>query len=272
VEKSAANDEPKLGNSAPAPADPVTNCDSQDEDRRRKHIRAGWVYGGIWIGIVAGFAVTASHVALAGFQILPVHLIFHLIWCSCLGGILGYNLCPVPRADVLSWDDLRFGTRALMVLVAYVGLLFGAGISSSRMAGPAHLYSGKYLLARQMAKAHRELARKAEAGAKQRLADAAELCAGRIPDRPIPGLEDFVRSLDQTVAADARKAVYDQFVKSEELAAQRLINLYRRRAEYFEALALKYDRARRRPWVPVAPDPTEPPFFESRQRTQPTLP
>lgn len=262
--QTAGRIDPSDGAEIPGSGEPVavvtSVVHSPDETEWRSRIRARWVYGGFGIGLVLGFVVTAVHVALSGWRILPFQLVLNLIWCPYLCALIGYNRCPVPRDG--SGKRLRLHTRFLMVLIAYVALLFGMGVTTGRLGTTALRYYNKYSSSESMAKVFREQARKSELEARQKLGSAAQLRSGKIPESLLQIQKDFLRSLDRTATPEYRKLRYGMIADGEERVGklqERNAMVYRGLTEYHEELAAKYDRAQRRPWLPVAPDPPMPP-------------
>jgi hypothetical protein len=119
---------------------------------------------------------------------------------------------------------LRFTVRRLMLVVALAGLAMGVGIWSYKM----RQLSGGYARAAKFHRAWLDRYREREAVILQAI--------GRL----------------ETVAA-RRSVVPPSHDRHREDAAD-----YARKADYREALALKYERAARYPWLPVEPDPPPP--------------
>lgn len=175
---------------------------SSNDEARRARIRAGWVYGGFASGILVGFAVTAASVAVSGYGVLPVQLIWNLMWAPALGVILGFRLGRIRGSEPWNWKRMRLRTRTMMVIVAYVALLFGMGVSTGRLGHTARQYESKFITSGQLMKVYQNM------------------------ERLVP---------HERGAAHLRKLV-----------------------DYHNQLVKKYDRARRRPWLPVSPDPPPP--------------
>jgi hypothetical protein len=102
-----------------------------------------------------------------------------------------------------------------------------------------------------------------EADAKLTHENVAQLRAGKIPEGLLPGQVKFLRSLDldPKVTHEFRTYRRGLIQDGEERAGVRLelaMAFLRRLVDYHEQLATKYDRARRRPWLPVEPDPLVP--------------
>ena len=151
----------------------------------------------------------------------------------------------------------------MMVLIAYIALLFGAGVSTQQLGSNARLYYGKTVNSRSMAALFRRLCESAEANSARKLENAIELRAGKISEGLLPLQKEFLRALDSNsnLSAEYRKYRYSLIAVSEELVAtneRRAVDQYRALIEYHDKLAAKYDRAQCRPWIPVEPDPPMP--------------
>jgi hypothetical protein len=226
--------------------------------------RTRWAYFGFGLGIVVGFVVTAVHVVIVGYHILPALLVWNLIWAPYLGLILGTKLGRKRRAGPWKWRRPQLRTQTLMVVVAYVALLFGMGVSTQRLGNSARLYYQKYVTADSMAHLFREQGKKSEAEASQKRDAVDQLRAGKNPDSLHPIQKDFLRSLelDPKVTPEYRKYRRGLITDGEERTGtmqERNAVVYRGLVEYNEQLAAKYNRARWRPWLPVEPDPPMPP-------------
>jgi hypothetical protein len=232
---------------------------------RSRRARARWVLGGFGAGIVLAFVIIAVRVAMVGWRILPYELIFDLIWSPILGAEmgmgLGYRRHPASREERRLWKRPRFRMLTMMILVAYVALLFGAGVSTAPIGDAARRYSQKYQTSLDLMAQFRELAKKAEAESGQLLSTAAELRSGRIPDGLHPSQKEFLKSLDRTATPEYREERYGLIADGDEQRRRGLehaVEVLRRLIAHYEELAAKYDRARRRPWLPVEPDPPRP--------------
>ena len=86
---------------------------------------------------------------------------------------------------------------------------------------------------------------------------------GQDPREPLlPGQREFLRSLDQTATPEYRQARYNLIADGEERSGKiQALNevVFKGLVAYHRKLAAKYDLARRRPWLPVEPDPPPPP-------------
>ena len=228
------------------------------DDRTAARTRARWAYGGFAAGLAVGGLVSAVQLAREGWGILPIKPVHHLLWAPYLGLVIGHNLCPARRPGWPSWRNVRLRTRTLMVWVAYVALLFGLGVSTQRIGASARVYSGKFVTASQLAEVYRTQAEKSERDSKTRLSAAATLCDGGIPDSLTPGQKAFLRELDKSDDPEYRRVRRGLIAETEDSLGrqqERTAEVLRTLARHQQALADKYDRARRRPWLPVTPDP-----------------
>jgi hypothetical protein len=239
----------------------VLDGPDEAEQVRKRSLRT---YLGFGVGIVVGFVVTAIHLVYSGYHILPFQLVWNLIWAPYLGLIVGAKLGRRRQAGPWKWKRPQLRTRTLMVIVAYVALLFGMGVSTQRLGDQARQYHQKYAHADFMAKTYREQGLKSEVEARRKR-DAVELLrSGKIPDSLFPVQKDFLRSLDHDpkVTPEFREYRRGLITEGEERIGtmqERNVVVYRRLVEYNEKLAAKYDRARWKPWLPVEPDPPMPP-------------
>jgi hypothetical protein len=224
---------------------------------------AAWIYGGFGIGIVMGFVITAVQIGDDGYQILPFHLVWNLIWAPFLGAMMGLGYSRRGQTGPRKWSRPQLRTRDLMAAIAYLGLLLGMGISTLEIGNNARKYNQKALNSVEFAKVHRELGVKSEADTKLKRANVLGLRAGKIPDGLFQGQREFLQGLedDAKVTPEYRKYRRDLILESEERDVSRHdlnVIMLRKRVEYFEGLADKYKRARKRPWLPVEPDPPIP--------------
>jgi hypothetical protein len=233
-----------------------------DDVERGRRARGRWILGGFCAGIVLAYVVTAVRVAWQGWRILPYMLISDLIWAPIIGAQMGigfgYWRHPDPRKGRRFWRRPRFRMLTMMILIAYIALLFGMGVSTAPIGEAARNYEQRYLLSAGVMEVYRGAAAKYSAQVRQKLAAAAELRSGRIPDDLAPSQKAFLRSLDPRTTPELRKERYEQIATVEERGGKGLepiVAHFRKFTAYHEALADKYDRARRRPWLPVEPDP-----------------
>jgi hypothetical protein len=232
-----------------------------DELDQRRQIRARWFGAGFAIGIGIAFAMTAVQLAWNGWHILPFQLVSNLIWIPFVSALISYSRCPVPRARARSWRHLRLRTRTLMFVIAYIALLFGMGVSTAPLGAAARRYHQKYVTSLWMVATFRDQARKSGVEARQRQENLATLRLGKIPEGLLQSQKDFLRSLDQTATPEYRAYRYGLIADGEEFHGTRQARNevgIQGLSAYFERLAAKYDRARWRPWIPVADDPPIP--------------
>ena len=150
-----------------------------------------------------------------------------------------------------------------MVVVAYVAILYGMGVSTARLGNAARLYLGKSSRADTMVKIYQDLQKKSADDAKLRRANIAGLRAGKIPEGLQKGQREFLQSLDEDakVTPEYRKYRRELITDGEESARIRQehnVLVFQQSEEYYAHLAAKYERARRQPWIPVEPDPPSP--------------
>ena len=245
----------------------VSGADGRaDGAERSRRARARWVLGGFAAGIVVAFLIIAARVAMVGWRILPYELVFDLIWSPILGAEMGVGLGkwrhPAPREQRRFWRRPRFRMLTLMILVAYVALLFGMGVSTAPLGEAARRYDQKYQTSVALLEQLRIQARTMETESRQRQAAAAELRSERIPEVLLPpSRKESLEFLVQIAKPQDRKDGFDRIADDESLHVRRLEQaawVLRRLIADCEELAAKYDRARWRPWLPVEPDPPRP--------------
>jgi hypothetical protein len=224
---------------------------------------AAWIYGGFGIGIVMGFVITAVQIGDDGYYILPFHLVWNLIWAPFLGAMMGLGYSRRGQTGPRRWGRPQLRTRALMAVIAYVALLLGTAISTLEIGNNARKYNQKALNSVELAKVHRDLGVKSEADAKLKRANVMGLRAGKIPDGLLQVQREFLQGLEDDAKAtpEYRKYRRDLILGSEEQDVSRHelnVIMLRKRVDYFESLEDKYKRARKRPWLPVEPDPPVP--------------
>jgi hypothetical protein len=223
-----------------------------------------WAYGGFGLGIVLGFVVTAVQVAWSGYHLLPFWIVWNLIWVPYMGLILGNGLGRPRGAVRWKWKRPQLRTRTLMVVVAYVALLFGMGASTSRLGNSARQSHQKFVTADSMAKIFQIQGVKSEAEARLWRKAVEQLRAGKIPDSLHPDQVHFLRSLDLDPKVtpefrEYRRGLIMDYEEQKLTMQERNAVVFRGLVEYNRQLAAKYDRARWRPWLPVEPDPPMPP-------------
>lgn len=244
-------------------AAPMHDNPSQEEQERQRQRRGKFVTAGFAIGLVLGLVSTLLDLAWRGWFILPFQLILNLLIFPYFGVLLGFNLSRVPGEPKWSWRFLRFNMRTMMVVVAYVALLFGLGVVTGRIGGAARRYYQQYLNAKQMVDVFDGVLRKEQVKAPVRLRNAELLRDGVIPADIMQGQKDFLTSLDMDnkVKPDYRKYRYGLIADGEELQgrmAEKNVQTYTTLIDYYAKLAVKYEKARHEPWLPVEPDPPRP--------------
>jgi hypothetical protein len=244
-------------------AAPMPDKPSEEEQERQRRRRGKFVTAGFAIGLVLGLVSTLLDLAWRGWFILPVQLILNLLFFPYFGVLLGFNLSRVPGEPKWSWRFLRFNMRTMMLVVAYVALLFGLGVVTGRIGGSARRYHQQYVNAKQMMNVFGGILRREQAKAHIRLRNAERLRGGAIPPDIMQGQKDFLKSLDmdKKVKPDYRKHRYDLIADGEELLgrmAEKNVQTYTTLVDYHAKLAVKYKKAQQEPWLPVEPDPPRP--------------
>jgi hypothetical protein len=197
------------------PATVPDNSSEEEQERRRGR----FVDTGFGIGVVLGLVSTLLDIAWQGWFILPQQLVFNLLLFPYLGVLLSFNLSRVPGEPKWSWRFLRFNMRTMMVVVAYLALLFGLGVVTGRIGGSAQRYHQQYVFATQMVSVFDSILSKHQKEAPVRLRNAQFLRDGAIPADIVQGQKDFLKSLDmdKTVTPDYRKVRYGLIADGEEL-------------------------------------------------------
>ncbi len=218
-------------------AEVATTTDNVDERERTRRRYFGFVFG-----IVLGFAATAFQVMLHGYHMLPGQLIWGLIWAPGLGLLVGDKLGRPRNAGRWKWRRLQLRTGTLMVVVAYVALLFGMGVSTERLGNQAREYYQKTVTARSVTESYETLARTSEAEASRKRESVKQLLSGKIPDSLLPGQQDFLRSLDadSTISQKDREYRRGLITQGEELVRnqqERSAVFFRNLVEYHKHLA-----------------------------------
>ncbi|SIO43098.1 hypothetical protein SAMN05444166_4661 [Singulisphaera sp. GP187] len=216
------------------------------------------------IGFGAGIAISLMATALdfvwRGWPFLAETLIPTLLWWPYLGLLFGYSMSLQPGASKPSIRNFRFRMRTVMILVAYVALLFGLGTQSARYSGLARIYHEKDRAARAMVDFFQSQIEKSRVDLK-RADNAKELIAGRIPDGLDPSQKVFLKGLEGKSTESYKQYRYGLIADGENrqagLAAKNLAE-YGALVESHRKLAAKYAKAAREPWVPVEPDPPMP--------------
>jgi len=244
-------------------AAPMTEDPSDEDQEWRRRSRGRFVAAGFAIGLALGFVATSIDLACQGWFILPDRLVLTLLLFPYFGVLLSFNLSRVAGEPKWSWRFMRFNMRTMMVVVAYLALLFGLGVVTGRVGRSAQRYHQQYVNAREMVKFLGGLLRKDQAQAPVRLRNAERLRRGAIPADITQGQKDFLKSLDtdQKVTPEYRKYRYNLIADGEESLgriAEKNAQDYMTLVDYYSKLAAKYEKAQREPWLPVEADPPRP--------------
>jgi hypothetical protein len=220
--------------------------------------RSTWI--GFAIGIATAFLATALDFASRGWPFLAGTFIGSMLFYPYMGMLLGHNFALRPGDSKPSIRNFRFRMRTSMVLVAYVGVLFGLGTVASRHSNLAQRYHFKALGSKTMIDVFQTQVQKARADL-ERADSAKELRAGRIPDALLPSQKVFLKGLEGNATEEYKKYRYGLIADGEDLqaklAAQNVAEFTARIAIY-KKLVEKYDKAAQEPWVRVEPDPPMP--------------
>jgi hypothetical protein len=234
------------------------------DEIERLRTRAHWGYGGFAIGIGLGLACTAAQIATLGYHfLLLLDPVLHLIWAPLLGLVVGRALSRTRPEKSRKWGPPHLHVHTQMVIVAYVALLFGVGISTTRLGIAAQRYLQESVNSAERARRYREQARECDADAKLKRANVADLRAGRVPVGLLPIQREFLQSLqdDPKVTPDYRAHRRGLITEGEEahrIRQEHNVGLMGRIAEHFEKLAAKYEWYSWHPWLPIEPDPPVP--------------
>ncbi len=211
-----------------------------------------------------GFATTAVEVALSGFQVFSFLLVVNLLLFPIVWSWSGLRMSRNKRTTPGPWKRPQLQIRTLMLVVAYVAFLFGLGLSAERLSDSARQYTQKSMTFDSVADSYRKIGRDSGVEARQMRGTVEQLRLGKIPDGLLPGVAEFLRSLDVDPKATPESRKYHRDLITEGI--ERTRTLYERNAivwgdlaGYHRRLAAKYDKARWRPWLPVEPDPPSPP-------------
>ncbi len=226
--------------------------------------RGGRIRRSTWIGFAIGIAMallaSALDFASRGWPFLAGTFIGTMLFYPYMGMLLGHNFALRPGDSKPSIRNFRFRMRTLMVLVAYVGVLFGLGTVASRYSRLAQQYHFKALGSRTMIDVFQTQVQKARADLK-RADNAKELRAGRIPDGLLPSQKAFLKGLEGDSTEEYKKYRYGLIADGEDqqakLASQNVAEFTARIAIY-KRLVEKYEKAAQEPWVRVEPDPPMP--------------
>ena len=153
-------------------AAPMPDNPSEEDQERRHRRRRRFVATGFAIGLVLSLIATSIDLAWRGWLILPSELVLNLLLFPYFGVLIGFNLSRVTGEPNWSWRFMRFNMRTMMVLVAYLALLFGLGVETGRIGWSAQRYHQQYVTAKEMVKVFGGSLRNAEAQAPVRLRNA----------------------------------------------------------------------------------------------------
>ena len=225
---------------------------------------ARWSYAGFGVGIILSMATTAFLVGDDNYQNLPF-LVFYLTWLPPLYLILARRMARPRGTGRPKWRFPRFRTQTLMIIIAYVALLCGLSVRLVPLGARSGQYRQKWSSADSMARVYRPMARNAAAEAGLKRQSIEQLRVGKIPESLSPGQRVFLRSLetDPKITTEFRAYRRGLIADGEEQLRrlqERNAFVFGRLAVYYEELAAKYEKARRRPWLPVEPDPPMPPL------------
>jgi len=219
------------------------------------------MYLGFGAGFAVGLLITAIHFAISGCKILPFHLVWNLIWAPMIGLLVGYRRSIVSREGVLPQFTLRISMGTLMVVIAYIGLLFGLGQSTSRVGNFARGYYQKASSSRQQSEFFEKVWKQLKETAKEKEENARYLRSGKIPATLPPEQKKWLASLDEKKDLARRKDGFELIAGFEAefgLMQEKNAVTYRSLTDYHKLLAEKYEKAEMRPWEPVEPDPPLP--------------
>ncbi len=186
---------------------------------------------------------------LHGYHMLPGHLIWGLIWASGLGLLVGDKLGRPRNARSMEVEaSSSSGRGLLMVLVAYVALLFGMGVRRNAWATRLASITRNACRPDRSPRSYEPLARTSEAEASRKRESVKQLLSGKIPDSLLPVQQDFLRSLDadSTITPKYREYRRGLITQGEELMRnqqERSAVFFRNLVEYHQKLADKYEKA-----------------------------
>lgn len=231
---------------------------SPEAAARGRRVRRSMAIG-FGAGVILSLVATGLDFLWRGWPFLLETQIGSLVGYPFFGLLLGYNLGLRQGNPKPSVHNIRIRMGTMMVVVAYFALLFGLGTAIGRYSITARIHHAKALNARTMATLFETQAARS-VDALKRADNAKELRAGRIPDGILPEQKAFLKSLD-TASEETRRYRYELIADGEDLQARlasQNVQTYSKLVDYYRWLAVKYDQAERRPWVPVPPDPPIP--------------
>ncbi len=225
--------------------------------------RRRWIAWGFGAGLIVGFLVTAVHVAIVGYHILPSQLVFNLMMFPYLGSLIGFRRYRARYVETWKWKRPQIRTGTLMWVVAYVALLFGMGVLSDRVGWRARQYYQKYVNSESIAKVYRDQGHKSEVEVIKRRRNLEQFREGKIPDGLLPMQIEFLRNLETDPKATPeyrkyRRGLIEAGERLQLMPQESNVVIFGKFTDYYQKLADKYDRARWHPWLPVEPDPPPP--------------
>jgi hypothetical protein len=234
-------------------------------ERSRRISRHVWA--GFGIGIVAALGVTSLEVACHGWSyllmLIPAMLVYP--WLGASAGF-SFGLRPGdPRPS--SIRRLRVSLRTLMILVAYIALLFGLGTQAVHLGGVARERQALSRNAQAIGDLFRSQSEKYLADMRRRMKNVDELRDGRIPEELQDSDRAFLKSLDTSASSEFKKHRYSLMADLEEHQAKMAEEMFRtndRAANDQKIRADKYRKAAQEPWTPVEPDPVIPTSFPAK--------
>jgi hypothetical protein len=239
------------------PRQPVNiERDPQHERRRTRFLAMGFV-----VGIIFAVISTLADVLWRGYHGLPEQLTLGLVLYPAIGASFGVSLSRLPGEPATPWPRPQFSLKVMMILVAYLAIVFGLGTETGKLGGSAKQYHNKYNNAVQMLDVFGPIAEKSRHDAPVQLRNAQLLRAGEIPRELDPKVSSFLESFQKTATADEKQARFDIIATGQEQQghiAESNIAEYSKLIDYHTKLKEKYAKAERHPWRPVEPDPPPP--------------
>ncbi len=246
-----------LGVARNPPRQPVIiERDLEHERRRTRFLAMGFV-----VGIVFAVISTLVDIVWRGYHGLPQQLTGGLFFYPAIGASFGVGLSRLPGEPAFPWPRPRLSLKAMMILVAYLAIVFGLGTETGKLGGSAKQYHNKYLNAVQMLEVFGPIAEKSRQDAPVKLRNAQFLRAGEIPAELDPKVISFLESFQKTATPAEKKARFDSIASGQEQQgriAESNIAEYSKLMDYHTKLKEKYAKAERQPWLPVEPDPPPP--------------
>jgi len=142
---------------------------------------------------------------------------------------------------------MRFTVRRLMIVIAFVGVLFGLGLEATRLAR----ISATRRKAAESYTAYEALSRKFSAMQSQRISAAID------PRNTTPPANDLLTDRDAKRGEQLAKAHAEDLAKAAAMSAG-MVTRYQRNAAYWSMMNKKYADAARYPWREMEPDPPPP--------------